>query len=138
MKFVGFNFSKINVERLSGNLENLKIDTKIDVSSIGKVKGNLINKSEEIIKAEFSYDINYNPDFAKISLSGEAFISDKSDIIKRVIKRWDKDKKLEENFKVFLFNIILRKCNLKALQMEDEMNFPLHLPLPSVKKENSN
>jgi len=36
---------------------------------------------------------------------------------------------------VFLFNIILKKSTLKALQIEEELNIPLHMQLPSLKKQ---
>jgi len=44
---------------------------------------------------------------------------------------------------VSLFNIILRKCHVKALELEEDLNLPLHVQMPSLqrnafdKKENS-
>jgi peptidoglycan hydrolase CwlO-like protein len=32
----------------------------------------------------------------------------------------------------------LTKSNLKALQLEEEMNLPLHIPLPSLKPADKN
>ena len=43
------------------------------------------------------------------------------------------EKKIPEKFKEIIFNSIFRKCNLKALQFEEELNLPPHLPLPSFK-----
>lgn len=134
MRFIGFNFNKINVERFSNKLENIKINTKIDVLDIEPIKANILDKKEEVITIKFTYDVNYDPDFAKIELAGEVLISAESKIIKNILKDW-KDKKMSEGFRIFLFNIILRKSNLKALQLEDEMNLPVHLPFPSLKKE---
>jgi len=136
MKFIGFNFNKISVERFSNSLEGLKINTKIDISDIKDVKESFTNKDIRLIKAEFQYDVIYDPGFANITLSGEVFVSDKSDVINEIIKKWEKDKSMPDDFKVFLFNIVLRKCNLKSLELEEEMNLPLHLPLPLVRKEN--
>jgi hypothetical protein len=56
-----------------------------------------------------------------------------SKIIKDFIKQW-KQKKLPEEHRILIFNVILKKSNLKAMQLEDELNLPLHIPLPSVKE----
>ena len=134
MKFIGFNFNKISVERLSNKLEKIKINTKIDISKIEPLKTDIFDKKEEIISVGFTYNIDYVPDFAKIELAGDVLISAESKTTKKILKDW-KDKKMDEDFRTFLFNIILRKSNLKALQLEDEMNLPIHLPFPSLKRE---
>jgi len=53
---------------------------------------------------------------------------------KEVLKKW-KDKEIPEDFRLVLFNIILKKSSLRALQLEEEMNLPTHFPLPSIKIE---
>ena len=134
MKFIGFNFTKIHVERFSNKFKDLKINNKIDISTIEQIDQESINKDEKIVKIKFTYDIVYNPKLAKINLSGEVFISDNINSVKNLLKEWEKNKQINEDFNILLFNIILRKCNLKALELEDEMNLPLHMPFPSVKK----
>ena len=44
--------------------------------------------------------------------------------------------KIPEEYKLTIFNIIMKKSNLKAIQLEDEMNLPLHISLPSIKEIN--
>ncbi|MBU2472975.1 hypothetical protein KKE74_03000 [Patescibacteria group bacterium] len=134
MKFIGFNFNKINIEKNSTNFKDLKIKTNINISEIKEIKSNFLKSNEELINIQFTYNINYNPKIAKIELSGNVILADKPKIIKEVLKKWE-DKKMEEEFKINLFNIILRKSNLKAMQLEDEMNLPLHISLPFLKKE---
>jgi hypothetical protein len=51
--------------------------------------------------------------------------------VKSVLKDW-KEKKVSDDFKIKLFNQILNKCNLKALQLEDELNIPPHFRLPTL------
>jgi hypothetical protein len=48
-----------------------------------------------------------------------------------VLKKW-KNKKIEDEVRVPLFNLILTKCNLKALQFEEEFGLPTHIPFPRV------
>ncbi len=134
MRAIGFSFDKINVERLSDKVENLKINTKIDISDITDVKSTFLKTKEEIIKVKFTYNINYDPEFAKIELEGNVLFALDSQKAKVFVNKWKK-KTIPEDFKFTLFNIILRKSNLKALQLEDEMNLPLHISLPSLKKQ---
>lgn len=135
MKLIGFNFNKISIEKFSDNVKNLKIDTKIDVPEIKELKSiDFFKTKEELIGVKFKYDISYDPNFAKIELAGDILLSIEPKIAKDILKQW-KNKKISEDFRITLFNIILRKSNLKALQLEDEMNLPLHLPLPTLKKQ---
>jgi len=134
MNIIGFNFKKINVEKFLDKVENIKINTKIDVSEITMIKSDILKTKEEIIGIRFNYEISYDPDFAKIGFSGNILFSIESKKAKEILKQW-KDKKIPEDFKITLFNVILRKSNIKALQLEDEMNLPLHISLPSLKKQ---
>lgn len=136
MKLVSFNFDKINVERIANINEKLKIDTNIDISSIAKAESSLFNKGdEELIQVKFNYSINYKPDFAKIEFEGNLFIILTSKEAKELLKTWE-GKEIPEDIRLFLFNIILMKSNIKALQFEDEFNLPNHIPLPRFSKEN--
>jgi hypothetical protein len=133
MKIVGFNFKKLNIEKISDKFEELKINTNIDITNVKQIKPDIFQPKEELIEIEFNYVIDYSPDIAKISLSGTVLVMADSKIINDFIKQWKK-KKLPEEHKILIFNVILKKSNLKAMQLEDEMNLPLHIPLPSVKE----
>jgi|TARA_Y100000310_G_scaffold176084_1_gene176232 hypothetical protein len=133
MKIVGFNFKKLNIEKTSDKFESLKINTNIDITNVKQIKPEIFQSKEEIVEVEFDYFINYDPDIAKLSLSGTILVMAESKIIKDFIKQW-KQKKLPEEHRILIFNVILKKSNLKAMQLEDELNLPLHIPLPSVKE----
>ena len=138
MKVLGFNFSKISVEKFpnTGKKEDLKLNTNIDISDIRPVKADMLKTKEELMGIKFSYNIKYDPDYAKIEFSGDILLSIDPKLAKDVFKEW-KDKKYPEDFQLFVYNVILRKSNIKALELEDEMNLPLHFPLPSLKKSES-
>jgi len=135
MKLMGFNFTKINVERMGGSGKNLKINTNIDISDIKKAEIDFLKGKEEIIVVDFKYNIDYSQDFAKINFEGNMLISLDSKQTKNALKDW-KDKKVSDEIKFFVFSIILRKANVKALQLEDEMNLPFHIPMPKLSQEN--
>lgn len=133
MRVIGFNFTKISIEKLKDRVENIKVNTDIQVSEIRQSKSNLIKTKEDLLEAEFSYNVDYDPGFVKVGFSGIVILAVEPKIAKEVLKQWKK-KKMPEDFKFLLFNMILRKSTLKALNLEDELNLPLHLPLPSIKK----
>ena len=134
MKVIGFNFSKISIEKLKGSAENLKINTEIEVPEIKEIKSNILKTKEELIEAKFAYIVKYEPGFAKVELEGRALLAVEPKIAKDVLKQWKK-KKLPEDFRILLFNVIMKKSALKALNLEDELNLPLHTPMPSLRKE---
>jgi len=136
MRLIGFHFDKINVERFKDKIDTLKINSKIDISQIKKIESDIFKTKEDIIEVKFSYDIIYEPDFAKIELKGNVLLAIDSKMAKEILEQW-KNKQISEDFKVTVFNIILRKSSIKALQLEDEMSLPIHISLPLVKKQNT-
>ena len=134
MKIIGFNFDKINIEKLSNKIGKLEVKTNIDISEIKEVKSENTLMKEDFIGVQFAFNVNYEPDFVKINLSGNVLFAVESKLSKNILKQW-KDKKMPEDFRILLFNVILRKANLKALQLEEEMNLPLHVPMPSLRKQ---
>jgi len=137
MKFIGFNFTKTRSEKLkepSELKELVKINTQIDVHELTEVKTHVLKTKDELIGAKFVYGVNYNPGFAKVELEGRILVSVEPKIAKEVLKQWKK-KKMPEDFRLLLFNVILKKSSLKALYLEEELNLPLHMPMPSFKKE---
>lgn len=135
MRLVGFNFRKINLEKKSDNLKDLRITTGIDISDLKEVKSDLFSSSGEIIAVQFEYTINYEKEIAVLKFYGSILVSIEAQQAKEVLKQW-KDKKIPEEFRVSVFNMIFRKSSLKALQFEEELNLPPHIPFPSFKSAN--
>jgi hypothetical protein len=131
MKVVGFSFKKISGERLKDSVEELKVDTGISLSEIKSVSSSVLKTKEEILEVGFDYSVSYDPDFAKINFSGTLLVTLDSKEAREVIKQW-KDKKLPDEFKVFVFNMILKKSSIKAIQMEEELHLPLHINMPKI------
>ena len=134
MNIVGFNFTKMNIERSKLPTEKVKVNTKMSISAIESIKSNLLNTGEDLLGVEFTYSLEYEPEFAKIEFKGNIIISLEPKLAKEVLKEWE-SKRTTEEFRIPILNVILRKANLKALQLEDELGLPPHLPLPSFRKE---
>ena len=133
MKIMGLSFSKISGERFSNLPEGLKINTKIDVLEIGKVDSGDISVEGEVLGIKFLYELDYSPKFAIITTEGNLLLALGSKEAKDVLERWGK-KEMSEDFRLTIFNIVLKKAGLKALQLEEELNLPSHFQLPVLKK----
>ena len=129
MQIIGFNLIKILVERKERPKQKIEVKQNINIDGISKDKINI--SKEEILKIEFTFNVDYNPDFAKLELKGHVIILPEKEELKKIIKEW-KNKKLQEEFRIPLFNFIMSKCNIKALNFEDELGLPLHIPMPRL------
>ncbi len=134
MKLLSFNFNKISIERLSNKAEDLKASANLEIKEVNSLKSNgLLKTNNDLIGVKFLYSIKYEPNYAAIEFLGDVILEVEPKMAKEIVKDW-KDKKTSEEFRVFVFNVILRKSDIKALELEDELNLPLHLPLSSIQK----
>ena len=136
MRIVGFNFTKISAEKVNESAKDVKINSNIDISKIDSLKTDVLKTREDLLGISFTHTVNYAPDFANLEVKGVIIIALEPKLAKNVLKDW-KEKKLDEEIRVPLFNLILKRSALKLLPLEGEMNIPLHLPLPSFKKEDA-
>jgi len=132
MRIIGFNFAKISCERKKDIKGKLDIKSNLQIESIEQEK---IDIAGEILKFNYDYSITYEPGFADILFKGSALVvPDKRDDIKQILKDWKK-KKISDEIRIFVFNFIMSKCNLKALQLEEEFALPPHIPFPRLSKQ---
>ena len=134
MKLLGFNFTKIIAERIAPNLANINVSTKIDILDISEAKSEALKTKDDLVNIKFTYELDYTEKIAQIILEGNMVLSLDSGTFKSVLKQW-KDKKISDDFRLPLFNLIIRKSNLKALNLEDDLGLPLHIQFPMLKKK---
>jgi hypothetical protein len=137
MKLMGFKFTKFNVEKKGSSIENLNIGTNIDIKELKEIKSELFKSKEKLLEIKFNYKIEYNPEYALIELKGNILISLEEKDLKNILKEWS-NKKMPTDFKLYLFNLIIRKSSIKALQFEEDLSLPYHMPFPSLKKPEEN
>ena len=135
MPILGFTFTKLSVEKKKNDYNKINIKSNLSIQNIKDVKSTIINKPTVIF--EFNFTVNYEPEIADINLKGSLLYSTTQDLHKKILDEW-KNKKLADEIKELIFNNILTKCNLKALQLEEEFSLPYHIPLPRYKVETEN
>ncbi|MFB5637456.1 MAG: hypothetical protein ACE5RF_03515 [Nitrosarchaeum sp.] len=131
MKLAGFNFTKILIEKKKSDLKDLKISSGIHIDNISEAKSPIKTK-ESFLAVKWKFEATYNPEIAKIEFEGNVLVGLDSNKAKEVLKSWT-NKKVDEDFNLAVINVILRKSNIKALQLEDEFGLPAHFKLPSLK-----
>ncbi len=131
MTVVGFNLAKISIERkdvISGKIE---IKSKADIANIKK-EDIKISEGKDVLRADFTFEIDYEPGLAKVYFKGYVLLLEEPKEAKKIMKDWKK-KRIKPEVKEKIFNVVLRKCNIKAFGLEDDLNLPTHFPFPSVK-----
>jgi len=129
MRIIGFNLTKISVQREEKPKEKVKINQNINIEEV-KEEDIPITK-DKAVKITFNLTIDYSDNFAKIEFAGSILILPEKEEHKKFMEAW-KNKKIPDNTRIPLFNFIMGKCNIKALALEDEMGLPLHIPMPRI------
>ena len=129
MKIIGFAIKKISIERKNPIKDKYELKSNINIDGIEKEEVSFAQKDS--LRFDFTFSVEYNPDIAKVEIKGSVIAMDEKDESKEILKEWKK-KKFESPIKVAMFNFILDKCNIKAIQLEDELGLPLHIPFPKL------
>lgn len=132
MPIVGFEFTKIDVEKQSKITGKVKVNHNINIKSVETEKFSL-PKPEEILKFTFHYKVDYQPKIGHITLDGFVLLHEDAKKTKEIIADWKKSKKIPTPITQQIVNTILFRCSIKALTMSQEVNLPPHLPLPKLK-----
>ncbi|MCA9488188.1 MAG: hypothetical protein KC516_04475 [Nanoarchaeota archaeon] len=137
MRLIGFSFSKIEALKNKPLIEAPKVGTSINILDMNEIDSKMFSSEESALEVEFGYEINYNKDVANFNFKGKMHLLGESKEIKNLVSNW-KDKEVSDEVKTMLFNIIFRKVNLKAAQLEEELGVPIHFRMPSLKISSEN
>ena len=129
MRIIGFNLTKILVQKQEKSEERLQINQNINIKDITEEK--IPITENKALKISFPLIVEYSNNYAKIEFEGTILVLAEKDELKKILESW-KSKKIIEQIRVPLFNFIMDRCNIKALQLEDELGLPFHVPMPKL------
>ena len=141
MQVIGFGLTKIIAEKVPEFKGLSGTNTDIEFTNIEKEEIALLERQEPV-KISFIYRILYEnkeqkkaEKLAEVSFEGFVVLSAEKEEAKEIMKSWKK-KELPISFKVPIFNVILKKCSVKALQLEEEIGIPTHFQFPQIIQKN--
>lgn len=132
MPIIGFNFDKIQAEKLLEIKEKIEIKNNLGIKDIIQDKIP-VEGLDNVLKVTFEFSLEYTPNIGNIILNGHLLYTEDQKKIKDILKDWKKDKKIQTNLLELWLNAVLQRCHLKALTMAQELALPTHIQLPSVK-----
>lgn len=141
MKLLSFNFTKIHVERNKDftSFPSKMSSPNVDFIDVVKEKSDLI--ADDILKILFKFSVSYKleknkkeEDFGEVVFDGQVVFSADKKESKDMLASWKK-KELPSQTRVDVANLILKKCSVKALGLEDEIGLPFHFGLPQITEQ---
>tara|TARA_Y100000310_G_C20519388_1_gene732890 strand:- start:429 stop:866 length:438 start_codon:yes stop_codon:yes gene_type:complete len=131
MRVIGFNYTKISVEKKKEIDGKVEIKTDVQVKDIKKSKNDLF-KELDTLAVDYEFKIDYEPGFAEVNFNGKIiFLMEEVDkeSTKKIMDSW-KTKQILPELRIPLLNMVFERCNLKALQLEEYTGLPPHFPTP--------
>lgn len=132
MALIGFNFTKINVEKKKTANGKVNITNNLSFTKIKEAKVNFVDK-KSALGVEFDFKCNYEPGIGVIDLKGSAIELLEPEQIKESLELWKKEKKLPPAIAQRILNSLLGKCYIESLILSNSMNLPSPVPLPKVR-----
>jgi len=132
MTIVGFNFTKINVERKGLAKGKINIKNNVGIKSVEEADLSLGKSKQSGLRFVFEFTSKYEPDVGEIMITGDVLYLEDEKKVKSVLKDWKKDKKIPKELTATILNTVLQKCNIQALMLARDINLPPPIPLPKV------
>ena len=132
MVLIGFNFTKINVEKNKGSNGKVSISNNLQFTNIEEAKINFVDK-KSALAFEFLFTCKYEPGVGLIELTGTAIELLDPKVAKETLGVWKDKKQLPPALMQRVLNSVLNKCYIEALVLSNSLNLPSPVPLPKVK-----
>jgi len=134
MAIVGFNFTKILVEKKTGIKGKVDIKNNVSVKSVESTDLSLGTSKDKALKFGFEFTSEYTPVIGHIMLTGELLYMSDSSSQDEILKNWKKNKSVPKDTMNEILNIILMRCNVEALILSRDVNLPPPIPLPKIQR----
>jgi hypothetical protein len=133
MAIVGFDYNSINVEKSETAKGKISVSNSVNIKRVERNDISLGKTKQSGLKFVFEYSSIYNPDYAKIILSGSVLVIADEAAVKEALDAWAKDKKIKKEMLENVINTILMRCNVQSLILSNAVNLPPPVPMPKVR-----
>ena len=135
MAVIGFNFSRINVERKEAAKGKINVSNNVSITNIEQTSIPLGKEKQNVLRFSFEFTSKFDPDIGNIILGGNLLFLEDDKKIKEIHTNWKKDKSVPKDIMSGILNTVLSRCNIQALILSQEVNLPPPVPLPKVRVE---
>ena len=132
MAVIGFNFTKILVERKTPLKGKVDISNNVSVKNVEYTDLLLGDSKQKALKFSFDFTSTYSPSIGEILFNGELLYMNQPDKQDEIVKGWKKNKQVPKETMTEVLNTILARCNVSALMLSRDVNLPPPIPLPKV------
>lgn len=129
---VGFDFSKIVVHREAPLKRGIRVGNNLTISSVNRKDFSSLGAGKKGIAVEFSYQVSYEPKVGSLTLEGTLLYMGDEKKIDDILSQWERSKQLPDDVSLAVLNLILARCNVKALQLANDVGLPPQMQLPQV------
>lgn len=128
MGIVGFNFTKIHIEKKANPSGKIDIKNNVAVTNVEKTQMSLGTAKQNGIKFNFEFTSNYEPKVGEIIFTGEILYLADEKKNEAIIKQWQKEKKVSKETMNELLKTVLMRCNVEAMMLSRDINLPPPIP----------
>ena len=139
MQLIGFNFTKIFAVK-NMDFKTGRINAGVTFDDLETQKLDLL-KDGEAIKVSFKHTLEYDSEEvnkkkkkekdAELSFEGNLLLSISKEESKEIMKSWKK-KEIPGQMRLFLTNLILKKCAARALALQEDLGLQSHIQIPRI------
>ncbi|MBI2663869.1 hypothetical protein HYX10_00820 [Candidatus Woesearchaeota archaeon] len=134
MAIVGFNFTKILVEKKAALRGKVDIKNNVSVKEVDSTELSLGSSKEKALRFGFEFTSEYSPDVGQIMLNGDVLYMSADGKHEEILKNWKKDKQVPKDTMSDILNTVLLRCNVEALVLSRDVNLPPPIPMPKVQR----
>ena len=134
MTIVGFNFTKISIERKGEPKGRVDINNNISLKDVVAASFGLGKSKEKGVRISYEFVSKYNPDIAEILIGGDVLFIGEEKLNDEILKGWKKDKKIPKEVMKDMLNTIMMRCSVEAMILTKDLNLPPPIPFPRLEE----
>ncbi len=128
---IGFNFTKISVQRAASSQGKIKIHHDLHLLDV-KEQSLRLKEGKKGVSFTFDFIVAYEPHVGQLLINGQVLYYGSDKQVKDIVDSWAASKKVPQEVSLEVVNVILARCNVKALELAEDVNLPAHIPLPKL------
>ena len=131
MTIIGFNVTKILVQKKSVQKGKISVNNNVSLSSV-EYSDLKLDPTKTSLTFKFQFTSRYDPNIADIIIDGEVLTLEEKEAGTKIVEGWEKTKRLSKDVVTPILNNVLVKCNVLSILLSREVNLPPPIPLPKV------